>query len=195
MNPWLRLALTMILAWLATSSGWADDCSTPEDAMDTIWVGPPLKGAIAVILAAAVNGQTIMSQILKPPGGGATDQPPIELRLEVTTQGRRTDLAPGDEAGLWTYATIRASNAPPAMVAAAQASISFSGEAALLLSAPQSTGGRKAVLVRAAAEDPPPAATLTVRATLAGRPVVAPVVFTLGSGYELEIRTSSEWDG
>jgi acetoin utilization deacetylase AcuC-like enzyme len=32
-----------------------------------------------------------------------------------------------------------------------------------------------------------------VRAVLAGQPVAAPVVFTLGGGYELEIRTSSAW--
>lgn len=196
MNPWLRFALTLVLAWLATELGWADDCSTPEDAMDTIWVGPPIKGAISVIIAAAVNGHTIMTQVLKPPGGGPSDGPPAELRLEVTTQERRTNLTPGADEGLWVYASIRSRNAPPPMVAAAQASIAFAGDAALSLSAPQSTGGRKAVYVRAVAADEPAASgTLTVSAVLAGTPVVAPVVFTLGSGYELEIQTFSTWAG
>lgn len=197
MNPWLRFLLTLVLVYLATELGWADDCSTPEDAMDTLWVGPPLKGAISVIIAAAVNGQTIMTQVLKPPGDTPPgDTPPAELRLEVTTQDRRTDLAPGADEGLWVYASIRSSNAPPPMVAAAQGSIAFAGDEALSLSAPQASGGRRAVYVRAAeAEKPPPTATLTVTATLAGTPVAAPVVFTLGGGYELEIETSSAWAG
>ena len=201
-NPWLRLLLTIGLVWLATELGWADDCSSPEDAMDTLWLGPPLKGIISVIIAVAVNGQTILSQVLqRPPGPGTPEgeaPPPPELRLEVNTQDRRTDLAPGAEEGLWVYASIRARNAPPALVSAAFSSISFSGDPNLSLSAVQHSGSSKAVYVRAletSGESPPASATLAVHAVLAVQPVVAPVVFSLAGGYELEIQTSSAWRG
>jgi hypothetical protein len=168
--------------------------------MDTIWMGPPLKGIISVIIAAAVNGQTIMSQVLTRPGtkpGEQQEGPTPELRLEVVTQNRRTDLAPGAAEGLWVYASIKARNAPPALVSAASSSIGFHAPPeALSLSGQQMAGSRKAVYVRALeveGQPPPPSATLTVRAVLAGQPVAAPVVFTLGGGYELEIRTSSAW--
>lgn len=201
MNPWVRLALTLVLAWLATELGWADDCSSPEDTMDTLWVGPPLKGIMSILIAAAVNGQTIMSQVLQRPGtqpGEQGEKPQPELRLEVNTQDRRTELTPGDDEGLWAYASIRSRNAPPTLVSAASASISFSGDAGLSLSGHQQAGSRKAVYVRAVqaeGESPPVTAVLTVHAVLAGQPVAAPVTFKLGGGYELEIQTSSQWSG
>jgi hypothetical protein len=200
LSPWIRLLLTLLLFCLASELGWADDCSSPEDAMDTIWMGPPLKGIISVIIAVAVNGQTILNQLLTLPGSAtpeAQDAPPPELRLEVVTQDRRTDLTPGAAEGLWVYASIRARNAPPPLVGAAFSSISFSSSSgALALSGPQAAGSRRAVYVRAREPEgdaPAPSATLMVRAVLAGQPVAAPVVFTLGGGYALEIRTSSAW--
>ena len=199
-SPWLRLLLTVLLVWLASELGWADDCSSPEDAMDTIWMGPPIKGIVSVIIAVAVNGQTILNQVLTAPGSKTTDAqdaPTPELRLEVVTQDRRTDLTPGAAEGLWVYASIRARNAPPALVGAASSSISFRSSCeALALSGQQAAGSRRAVYVRARepeGDTPPASATLMVRAVLAGQPVAAPVVFTLGGGYELEIRTSSAW--
>jgi len=199
-RPWLRLALTLLVVWLVTGTGWADDCSSPEDAMDTIWMGPPLKGILSVLIAAAVNGQTILSQVLTRPGtqAGEKQEGPIpELRLEVVTQDRRTDLAPGAAEGLWVYASIRARNAPPALVNAASSSIGFhAAPETLSLSGQQGAGSRRAVYVRALdvqAQPPPTSATLTVHATLAGKPVAAPVVFSLRGGYELEIKTSSAW--
>lgn len=199
-SPWLRLLLTVLLVWLASELGWADDCSSPEDAMDTIWMGPPIKGIVSVIIAVAVNGQTILNQVLTTPGSktsDAQDAPTPELRLEVVTQDRRTDLTPGGAEGLWVYASIRARNAPPALVGAASSSISFNASSeALALSGQQAAGARRAVYVRAREPEgdaPPASATLMVRAVLAGQPVAAPVVFTMGGGYELEVRTSSAW--
>jgi len=195
----LRLVVTALLVWLAHEAGWADDCSTPEEAMDTIWVGPPFKGLAAVIIAAAVNGQTSMTQILKPPAadGAKSEGPAAELRLEVTTQDMLTSLSVGDSQGRGVQAWIRAVNAPPALVGAATASIAFQTTSPCLQVSPtQQVGRRKSVRVRAVAGadgSVPEEAVLTVRAVLAGQPVVAPVNFQLEGGYRLVVKATSEW--
>ncbi|MEW6281312.1 MAG: hypothetical protein AB1758_22065 [Candidatus Eremiobacterota bacterium] len=197
MSDRLRVLLTLGLVLLLWQLGWADDCSTPEDAMDTIWVGPSIKGLISAVIAVAVNGRTILTQVL---GGGqprSGDQKPPMFRLEVVTQNRRTDLVPDAEEGIWVHAWVRVVNPPPGYSPLADtASIAFTEDQALHLSAPQMTGSRKAVYVRAVTPpggEAPARATLNVSATLAGQPVAAPVTFSLGGGYRLEVTTYSEW--
>lgn len=192
------MVLGLVLA--LRSLGWADDCSSPEDAMDTTWIGPPIKGLVSTIISAAVNGQTVMTKILKPPGDKPADpkeKPPF-YRLNLNTQNRRTDLALDGE-GLWVYAWVQVVNPPPGFdAAAATDSIAFSSDDSLSLSAPQGVGGRKAVYVKGVTPPGGEAATsgsLAASVVLAGQPVRASVTFQLSAGYELVVSASSEWSG
>lgn len=192
------MVLGLVLA--LRSLGWADDCSSPEDAMDTSWIGPPIKGLVSTIISAAVNGQTVMTKILKPPGDKPPDpkeKPPF-YRLNLNTQNRRTDLALDGE-GLWVYAWVQVVNPPPGFdAAAATDSIVFSADDSLSLSAPQGVGGRKAVYVKGVTPpggDAAASGTLAASVILAGQPVRASVTFQLSAGYELVVTATSEWTG
>lgn len=203
-RPEVRLLTTLALVLAVCSLGWADDCSSPEDTMDTLWIGPPIKALISAVIVVAVNGETILTQVLQAAGdGGASGEegeeapdPPL-FRLNVNTEGRRTTLQVGSDQGLWVYASIQVVNPPPDLdLAGMVAEIGFSGEPALQLSGAQIQRARKAVYVKAVSPadgSAPEKATLTVSAVLAGRPVTAPVNFTLSGGYELVVETHSEW--
>lgn len=191
----------MLLAWLAllTAAGWADDCSSPEDAMDTIWLGPPIKGIISTVIAVAVNGSTIFSKPSgPPPEDGQKPDKQTRIELKVDTEGARTELEMDDPEGIWCYATVQVTNPPEGFsVEGAIASIRFSGADWLELGSPQLRADKKAVYVTAVKRGegtPAPKATLTVNAVLNGEPVTAPVEFTLLGDLKLEVETFSEWE-
>lgn len=175
----------------------ADDCSSPEDAMDTWYVGPPVKGLVSTVIAVSVNGKTILTKWLKPATPPDKDSQPPFYRLNASSQDRRTDLVLDGSEGLWVYAWISVTNPPPGYdAAAATEAIGFSAPDCLQLSEPQLAGSRKAVHVRAitpASGEAPSSATLICSATLSGQPVVAPMPFALQGGYEMVVTTSSEW--
>lgn len=191
----------LVLGWLALSTalGLADDCSSPEDAMDTIWLGPPIKGIISTVIAVAVNGSTIFSKPSgPPPEDGQKPDKQTRIVLKVDTEGARTELAIDDPEGIWCYATVEVSNPPEGFsVEGAIASIGFSGADWLELGNLQQRAGKKAVYVTAVKRGegaPAPKATLTVNAVLNGEPVTAPIEFTLLSDLRLEVETWSEWE-
>lgn len=198
--PYWLIALIFLALW---SLGICDDCSTPEDAMDTAGVGPPIKAAISAIIAAVVNGETILTTIIKGDGGDEEsdeDEDPSEFTLDVTTEDQQTTLVVDAPEGLWTYASVRVVNPPEGYNPLADLqTVAFSGPSHLSISAAQMRGDTKAVQVRAVSpggdQDVPREATLTVSATLNGNPISVPVVFTIDQGYELVITTRSEWLG
>lgn len=198
--PYWLIALIFLALW---SLGLCHDCSSPEDAMDTWWVGPPLKTAIATVIAAVVNGETVISTILS---GGETgeetddEEKQSKFTLDVTTEDQQTTLVLDAPEGLWVYASVEAINPPEGYNPMADLqTVSFSGPSHLSISAAQMRGQTKAVQVRAVSPggdaSPPKEATLTVSATLNGNPISVPVVFTIDQGYKLVVTTRSEWSG
>jgi hypothetical protein len=200
MRYWLPPLLVLIL-W---SLGLCDDCSSPQDAMDTWWVGPPVEGLVGAVIVGVVNGETIINTIFnKPPAEGGEgdeeDEDPPEYTLDVTTQDHQTELMLDSDEGLWVYAAVRVINPPPGYSPMDDlASVSFSGPPQLSISAPQMRGQTKAVMVKAVTPpdgSEPKSATLTVSATLGGNPMSLPVNFTISGGYKLVVTTRSEWSG
>lgn len=194
--------LTPLLILALWHLGLCDDCSSPEDAMDTWWIGPPIKGLVSAVIVGVVNGETIIRTVLggKPAEGESdSDEPGPEFSLDVTTQDHQTELSLDAEEGLWVYAAVRVIRPPPGYNPMADLrTVHFSGPAHLSLSSPQLRGATKAVQVKAvtpADGSAPSEATLTVSATLAGNPISLPVHFTISGGYRLVVRTRSEFAG
>lgn len=199
--PYWLIALVILALW---SLGLCDDCSSPEDAMDTWWVGPPVKAAISAVIAAVVNGETVISTIIKGGDGGdeegeEDEEEPPQFTLDVTTQDHQTTLVLDSPEGLWVYAAVKVINPPEGYNPLADLqTVSFSGPTHLSVSSAQTRGQTKAVQVRAVSPadgDPPKEATLTVSASLNGNPISVPVNFTIDQGYKLVVTTRSEWAG